>query len=176
MHLGTWEQTWKEMPRLPSPKAALTELSLIPSSQSAYLLAGIVRGTGGGVAKDIAAGEAALIPSSLDLGAAVIGSLGLSQGTDGVAGGERSLPFTPYFPLEDKRDGFSKDVTDRLSKYAGEFVRWALSALVKQPSSPEVASQHRPTVGRHRKAPELGAVPQSIGAEDTSTGQKSIFA
>ena len=51
--LGTWGQTLKDLPRSPTVKTALHELDLKPSDQDPYVLAGIIRGNGSDIRKDI---------------------------------------------------------------------------------------------------------------------------
>jgi hypothetical protein len=172
--LGTWKQRLKDVPRLPSAKAALRELDLAPSHRNPYELAGITRSSRSGVTKEIAAGAAALIPSGLILSAAqVIGSFGAPEGATAAARGDHRLFLARNTaPEVQGADRLGRFVLDGASRIVREYVRRVILALAKEPAKPKGPRREsgRLTPGRHRKLSELvtAAVSSETGDADAS--------
>ena len=175
--LGTWEQRMKDVPSLPSAKAALRELDLTLSDRNPYVLAGIIRGNGSGVTRDIATGATVLIPSSLALSAHMIGALGLAENVANVTNNNGHLSFLRNAVLGKQRgNGFGRDLLDRISRFSWESAQRAILALAKERSKKVIASGEsgRPITGRHRKPPELVAPAGVSDIEDQDPGQEAV--
>jgi hypothetical protein len=179
--LATWEQRLKEMPRLPSARAALTQLSLRPAGRSPYELARIIGGTAGGVPKDARAG-AVMIPSSLAPSAAKsIQSLHASLGAGVVTNGNPDLSF-PQNVLPEARgsDGSARGVINRVSRIVRRVILADSHEAPEAPKSPEPIETSRSQengragTGKHRKAHEPVHAPLTVDADDAYAGHQPV--
>jgi len=172
--LDAWQQRLTKIPRLPSAKAALSELLLTPSRQSPYMLAGIIGGLGGGASMDVAAGQCR-IPSGLASGMGEeLGSIIAPQGVDNNSGSY--LPFVSDLPSARRRgDALVKGVVGHMSRRVGKIVRRAIVA--EERSGPAGSNRNREggrlAAGKHRKASEPGYAPSQVNVPAACVGYQS---
>ena len=176
--LGTWEERLKETPRGLSAKAALSELDLTLSAPSLYVLSGIIGRSAGGGSKRVAANEGSASLSLMPDTTERIKSIAAPVEDDVIAS-SGAAPFSVRELLREAQtsDGLARGVIGRMSRRAGELVRWAIVAE-ERPESVDISwsrDSNKSATGRHRRVPEFPPM-ISTNSADAGAAERPLLA